>query len=98
MVIHQNGVFSTLAGDPTLSDPNSEIGLYFKDFMAKYGTNFRTFKHGALHGTLSGIFFSLPVISVLAMFEGRSWKYIFLNVGYWTVSLAIMGGIICQWS
>jgi hypothetical protein len=29
-----------------------------------------------------------------ALFERRSWKYIFMNVGYWALSAAIMGGII----
>lgn len=31
------------------------------------------------------------------MFERKSWKFIFINSGYWIVNLTIMGGIICAW-
>nr|HMU05558.1 DUF1761 domain-containing protein [Saprospiraceae bacterium] len=38
IVIHQMGVFSTLA-DSGLDKPGSEAHTLFTDFMAKYGTN-----------------------------------------------------------
>ena len=95
IVIHQYGVFSVLINEPGLQDPSTEIGKYFSDFMAKYGHNFRTFKHGALHGTITGIFLIMPVITVNALFERRGFKYIAINTGFWTVCLAIMGGIVC---
>ncbi|MBA3972329.1 MAG: DUF1761 family protein, partial [Bacteroidetes bacterium] len=44
MTIHQMGVYSTLATDNTVGDPTSVKGKFFADFMAQYGTNFRTFK------------------------------------------------------
>lgn len=66
-------------------------------FLAKYGTEFRTFKHGAFHGVLTGIFFVLPVLATNAMFERKGWKYIWINTTYWTITIAIMGGIICEW-
>ncbi len=97
IVIHQMGVFSTLADEPGLQDPNTELGMWFKGFFDKYGDNFRTFKHGAFHGTLSGIFFALPLMAINAMFERKTWKYIWINTGFWVVSLALMGGIICAW-
>jgi hypothetical protein len=98
VTIHQWGVFSSLATDPkALADPTSPIGAYFADFMAKYGNNFRTFKHGALHGTVSGFMFILPVIAVNAMFERKGFKYIAINAGFWIVCLALMGGVICGW-
>ena len=59
---------------------------------------FRTFKHGALHGTMAGIFIALPILGTNALFERKGWKYILINTGYWTVTLAIMGGIICQFA
>ncbi len=93
VVIHQMGVFSTLQ-NLGLETPGSEVNLYFQDFMTKYGSNFRTFKHGAFHGLLTGIFVFLPVMGTNALFERRSWKYIFMNVGYWVISASIMGGII----
>lgn len=95
LTIHQIHVGSIFAGDPSAKDPNSEVGRFLADFFAKYGNNFRTFKHGAFHGTIAGILIALPVIGVNALFERRSFKYIAINAGYWIVSFALMGGLIC---
>lgn len=97
MVVHQFHVFSLFANDPTAQDPNSEIGMMLKGFMDKFGSNFRTFKHGAFHGVIAGIFFALPVIAINALFERKGFKYIAINAGYFIVILALMGGVICQW-
>jgi hypothetical protein len=97
MVIHQMHILSVFANDATTKDPNSASSLYLKNFFDLYGTNFRTFKHGAFHGTLAALFFVLPVIGINALFEKRGFKYIAIHTGYWMVTLALMGGIICQW-
>jgi hypothetical protein len=57
----------------------------------------RSFGHGALHGAIGAIFFVLPVLGINALFERKGWKYILINVGYWVVTLTIMGAIICGW-
>ncbi len=93
IVIHQWSVYSIFANDMN----NPEIKSYLDDFMAKYGNNFRTFKHGALHGFLSSIFYVMPLIGINAMFERKSFKYIFIHTGFWAICLLIMGGIMCQW-
>jgi hypothetical protein len=98
IVIHQYGVQSALMTNESIKDANSELGMYFTNFMAKYGHNFRTFKHGALHGTITGLFLALPILGTNALFEKKGFKYIAINVGYWTVTMALMGGIICQFS
>ncbi|WP_378172348.1 DUF1761 domain-containing protein [Aquimarina sp. SS2-1] len=98
VVIHQFGFFQTLMSEPDLMTEGTEIYQYAQDFMSKYGTNFRTFKHGALHGTMTGLFFALPVLGINALFERKGFKYIAVNVGYWTVCLALMGGVICQFA
>ena len=95
VVIHQSHILSILADDPGMKDTNSEISLWLKNFMDQYGQNFRTFKHGAFHGTLSGIFYAFPIIAINALFERRSWKYIWIHTGYWILTLALMGGIVC---
>jgi len=95
-VIHQWGFFSML--DPGKVAEGGEAAEFFKEGMSKFGNTFRTFKHGALHGMLNGIFFILPIIAINAMFERKGFKYIAINAGYWIVSLAIMGGIICQFA
>ncbi|KAB1066767.1 DUF1761 domain-containing protein [Tamlana haliotis] len=91
IVIHQVGALSLIGGDPT------QALASYDAFIADYATNFRTFKHGALHGILTGIFVVLPVLGTNALFERKGAKYIFINSGYWIVTLAIMGGIICAW-
>ena len=64
-------------------------------FMAKYGNNFRTFSHGALHGIILAIGIGLPVFGTNALFERRGGKYIFIHLGYWIITLALMGGLLC---
>jgi hypothetical protein len=91
LTIHQFGAIGMVGGDPTKALPS------YNAFMADYGTVFRTFKHGALHGFMSGLFFALPVIAINGLFERKSWKYIFIHAGYWIVCLTIMGAIVCGW-
>jgi hypothetical protein len=98
MVIHQTHLYSILMNEPGLKEVGSELNTYVTAFMAKYGSNFRTFKHGALHGSLTGIFFVLPILATNALFERKSFKYIAINAGYWTITLCLMGGIICQFA
>ncbi len=97
VVIHQMHLFSVLADEPGVMDKGSEVNAMLTNFMDKYGNNFRTFKHGAFHGFLNSITFALPIVSVAALFERRGAKYIAIHAGYWAVTMAIMGGIICQW-
>lgn len=92
IVIHQAGFVSLMQG---YEGPESTQAV--SDFLAAYGDRFRTFKHGALHGTIAGITLALPILGVNALFERKGFKYVAINVGYWIVSLALMGGVICQW-
>lgn len=89
LVVHQFGAFGMIGGKVTEAKPS------FEAFMTDYRDAFRTFKHGALHGSMTGLFFALPVIGVGALYERRSWKYVLIAGGYWVVSCMIMGGIIC---
>jgi hypothetical protein len=66
--------------------------------MDNFGTDFRTFKHGMLHGAIAGLFFMLPILATNAMFERKGFKYIAVNAGYWILTLMIMGGVICQFT
>ncbi len=92
IVIHQVGALQLTDGDVTKALPS------YHAFIADYADHFRTFKHGALHGTMLGIFIVLPTMAINALFERKSAKYVLINAGYFIVSLAIMGGIICQWA
>jgi hypothetical protein len=98
MVIHQWSIYSILANEPGIKEEGSEINLWIKDFLAKYGNNFRTFKHGVFHGVMAGFTIALPILGTNAMFERKGFKYIAINVGYWIVCLALMGGVICAFA
>lgn len=97
LVVHQTHIYSILVEEPGFGDPASELGAYLSAFMEKYGQNFRTFRHGAFHGTATGLMMALPVLGINALFERRSFKYIAVHTGFWVVSFALMGGILCQW-
>jgi hypothetical protein len=91
LVIHQFGALGMVGGDPTIAKPS------YTDFMADYGNAFRTYKHGALHGFMTGLFLVLPLIGTNALYERRSFKYTLVTAGFWTVCFTIMGAIICGW-
>ena len=90
LTIHQFGALGMVGGDPTIAKPS------YAAFMADYGTAFRTFKHGALHGFMTGLFMILPVTGTNALYEKRSFKYVMVTSGFWIVCFTIMGGIICM--
>lgn len=92
LAIHQMNVPGVFFGDDS-----PETAAYLQDFMAKYGNNFRTFSHGAVHGLIAGIFIALPILATNAMFERKGFKYIAVNGAYWILTLVLMGGLICAW-
>lgn len=104
IVIHQMGIYSVLANEPGLQGANGEIntateaGAYLTNFFATYGDRFRTFKHGAFHGALTGIFLVLPLFGINGIFERKPFKLTLIHTGYWTLTLAIIGGLICQFT
>ena len=56
LTIHQWGAFGMVGGDAQIALPS------YAAFMADYGTAFRTFKHGALHGFLTGLFLACQLL------------------------------------
>lgn len=97
MTIHQFGLQSLILPEAgsTIPDASYEAG---KQLLSDFSHSYRSFKHGALHGTISSIFFVLPIIAINGLFEFRGWKYIAINAGYWVVCCAVMGGIVCQFA
>lgn len=91
MVIHQIGALGMVGGEVEKALPS------YAAFMADYGDAFRSYKHGALHGCMTGILFVLPITAINSLFEHKSWKYILVTGGFWVVTLTIMGAIICGW-
>lgn len=91
LVIHQFGALGLVGGYPELAKPS------YAAFMADYGNEFLTFKHGMLHGFITGLFFALPLTGTNALYERRSWKYTLVTGGFWIVCCTLMGGVICAW-
>ena len=94
IVIHQTHYYSILAGNMDVFNPTTEAGKSAQAFMDVNGSNFRTFKHGAFHGTIAALLFAMPVVGVGALFEGKGRNYILVHTGYWVLTLALMGGVI----
>ncbi len=93
LVIHQMGALAMVGGP---GEAEKALPSYAA-FMADYGDHFRSYKHGALHGFISGLFIAFPILGVNAMFDQKSWKLLFVTAGYWIVTLTVMGAIICGW-
>ena len=94
IVIHQGAVFQTMM--PEVMEKGGAVEAQFYQLMEQFGNNFRTFKHGALHGGIFSIEFALPIIGIISLFERRGAKYIFIHWGYWFITLTLMGGLLCQ--
>ena len=52
---------------------------------------------GAFYGFLTGFGWIFFAMAVNSLYEQRSWKYICINGGYWTVAFTVMGFIIGAW-
>ena len=61
-------------------------------------TSFHTFKHGALHGLMTGVLLGVPALISNSLFQRNTGKNILLNVGYWLLTFAVMGGILDMWN
>jgi len=55
---------------------------------------FDTFKHGAFHGLILTIFIAIPILMTNGLFELKNLKNIFINIGYWLITLVLMGGVL----
>ena len=56
--------------------------------------SFDTFQHGAWHGTFVAITVVAPVIVATTFFARKPLKNMFINIVYWIITLAIMGGTL----
>ena len=52
---------------------------------------------GTTAGFLAGFGFSTLILAIIALFEQRSWRYIFINGGYITVYFTLIGFILGIW-
>ena len=97
LVVHQTDVYSLYANQPGWGEEGSATMNEIASLIERLGNPFRTFGHGALHGGIIGFFIGLPILMTNGLFEGKSIKYGFVNAGYWIITLALAGGVLCQW-
>jgi hypothetical protein len=92
LVLHQMGVFSLVGGNAELLKTGTGAA-----FLAEYGGNHLTFGHGLFHGIMAAILLFVPFLGYTTIFDRKSKKYFFVNLGYWVISLGLMGGVIAVW-
>lgn len=93
VVIHQGAVWSMMY--PDIQEAGSAAQKEFNALMETYGNDHRSFYHGAIHGFWITVFFALPLIGTVALFERRGWKYILVHTIYWLITLSLVGGFVC---
>jgi MFS family permease len=52
---------------------------------------------GTLFGFLAGLPWVAAAIAINALYEQKSWQYILINGGYWTVTFTVMGVVLGTW-
>ena len=55
---------------------------------------FDTFKHGAFHGFFISVVVGIPIMVINGLFELKKAKNMLINIGYWILTLVLMGGVV----
>jgi hypothetical protein len=98
LVVHQTDIHSLFVADEGYGVEGSEVMNKIDAIMETHGDKYRSFGHGALHGSVVGVFLGLPIIVINGLFEAKSFKYGLINAGYWIATLAVAGGVLCAWA
>ncbi len=92
LTVHQTAIFSLVGADPELMLSGSAAAI-----MAEHGGNFLTVGHGVAHGAITYVLFFLPIMGTNVLFEKKSIKLLWINSGYWLITLMVLGVIASQW-
>ena len=65
--------------------------------LAMFFGNEIDLQQGAFYGFLTGFGWVATAIAVNALYEQKSWKYIFINGGFWIIVFTLMGLILGAW-
>lgn len=63
-------------------------------FLGGEGT---TVTWGLTAGFLTGFGWAAAIFTAIALFEQKSWRYIFINSGYIIIYFTVIGGILGAW-
>lgn len=93
LAVHESGVFGMVSANTAALTTGSTAA-----FLEEYGGRHLSVGHGMIHGGIQTVLcFVLPILGYAVIFERKSRKYLFINLGFWMISLALMGGVICRW-
>ena len=97
MTTHQSDIFSLFADSKVLEDATTQESIAVNHLLELAGDRFTSFKHGAFHGVLISICLIFPIMATNNFYERKPFKLTIINAIYWTITLALMGGVLCQW-
>lgn len=95
MVVHQASLYSLFGTEPGFNPATPEGTAQLETLMEQVGDKYRTFGHGAFHGFFISLLFVTPIITTIALFERKGFKYIASHALYWIISITLMGGLLC---
>ena len=78
-------------------DATTPFGMELKGHIDTYVARYHSWTHGLAHAMVISISLLLPVIVTNALFERKSFSYILVNWGYWTVTMAVAFMVVAQW-
>lgn len=93
LVTHEFAILGLVGGDPALLGAGTTGGA----FLAEYGGSFSRFSHGVVHGIFASLLFAIPFIGHQCLWSGKSLKHFLIDLGFWTVCIILMTGVIAQW-
>jgi hypothetical protein len=67
--------------------------LNFNNLTSQEG-EFDTFGPGAVHGRVGSRFIIMPILVTGGLYELKNFKNIAINLVYWMITLALMGGTV----
>lgn len=75
------------------------LALMMSAFYQMHDASEQVWSHGALHGTMLGLFVAVPVLSVHFSFEGdRGWRNALYHMIYWIISIGLVGSVVFAFS
>ena len=94
LIIHQMGFYELFFTDIMLGNQESEKVV--RDFLNIYGNKHRHFGHGLFHGIINAFIFALPFITITAILNKKTNKFIIHHFSFWLMTSAIIGGLISE--
>ena len=72
------------------------LSIFLLNFNNSEGqeAQFDNFAHGAWHGFFVALVVGMPILLISGLFELKKMKNLIINVAYWIITLALMGGIL----